>query len=66
MSAIVNVFEQELFGTVHWRVMRKDGQRIFGDRIMTDFPTESEALSAIEGDFRRNKLGDFTIVVKRR
>lgn len=58
----VNVYEQELFGETHYRVMRADGQLIFG-RITTDFPTEHEAVNSVVWEFHRNKLGPVKIVV---
>ena len=51
----VSIYEQEMFGTVHWRVMRDDGRLIF-DRFQTDFPSREEALSAVQGEFRRKHL----------
>lgn len=51
----VSIYEQDLFGTVHWRVMRDDGRLIF-DRFQTDFPSREEAVSACQGEFRRNHL----------
>lgn len=56
----VSVYEQELFGTVHWRVMRDDGRLIF-DRHQTDFPSRDEAIQAIDGDACRNKLGAISV-----
>lgn len=52
----VSVYEQEMFGQTHWRVMRDDGQLIFG-RHQTDFPSREDASIAINGVFRREKLG---------
>jgi len=59
----VRVYEQELFGTVHWRVIRDDGRLIF-DRHQTDFPAQDEAIEAIRGEFRRKNLGEGKIVVQ--
>lgn len=56
MSTIVSVYRQDCCGRIHYRVMRDDGQRIF-ERHMTDFESKDEAVSAIEGEFRRKKLG---------
>jgi hypothetical protein len=52
----VSIYEQEMFGKIHWRVMRDDGRLIF-DRHQTDFESEADAVQAIEGEFRRKKLG---------
>ena len=58
----VSVFEQECFGVIHYRVMRDDGRLIF-DRHQTDFPSESEAVDAILGEFRRKQLGQVRVRV---
>jgi hypothetical protein len=58
----VSVYEQELFGATHWRVMRDDGRLIF-DRHQTDFPSEQEAIAAIAGEFRRKQLGPAQVSV---
>jgi len=52
----VNVYEQEMFGSTHFRVMRDDGRLIFG-RHALDFQSREEASAAIRGEFRRNQLG---------
>lgn len=59
----VSVYEQTCHGRVQYRVMRDDGQRIF-ERIMTDFDTEDEALAAIQGEFRRKRLGAVRVRVR--
>ena len=56
-QAIVNTFEQELFGSVHWRVMRQDWPNMIFGRHQTDFPTCEEAVAAVNGTFRRDQLG---------
>lgn len=61
----VTIYEQELFGKIHYRVMRDDGQRIF-DRIHTDFDSESEAVECVLSEFRRKKLGMVRVHVKSR
>ena len=58
----ISIYEQELFGTIHWRVMRDDGRLIF-DRHQTDFPNRDEAIAAVRGTFRREKLGNGQIRV---
>jgi hypothetical protein len=63
-TTYVSVYEQEMFGATHWRVMRDDARLIF-DRHQTDFPSEQEALAAIEGEFRRQQLGSATVTVFR-
>ena len=57
----VSVYEQEMFGAVHWRVMRDDWQRIFG-AMQVDFPSREEAHAAIHGECRRNRQ-DATVTV---
>ena len=61
----VSIYEQDLFGTIHWRVMRDDGRLIF-DRHQTDFESEGDALAAIKGEFRRKQLGEVEIAIHRR
>lgn len=58
----VSVYEQECWGVIHWRVMRDDGQLIFG-RHQTDFPAEQEAVAAITGEFRRKQLGPAQVTI---
>lgn len=58
----VSVYEQTCHGVVQWRVMRDDGFCIF-DRIQTDFESEEDAVSAIRGEFRRNRLGPVSVRV---
>lgn len=45
-----------------WRVMRLDGDRRIFDANMLDFDSEGEALLAIDGEFRRKKLGPYLVV----
>ncbi|MHC4867947.1 MAG: hypothetical protein ACYTEX_28075 [Planctomycetota bacterium] len=52
----VTIYEQECFGQTHFRTVRDDGWLLFG-RHQTDFPSQEEALSAVLGEFRREKLG---------
>lgn len=59
----ITVYEQELFGSTHWRVVRDDARWIFG-RHQTDFPYESDAIAAIRGEVARNNLGDADIRVQ--
>ena len=66
MNAVtkVSIYEQEMFGATHWRVMRDDGRLIF-DRHQTDFPSEDEAVQAIAGEFRRKQLGEVEATIHR-
>jgi len=65
MAAEVSVIEQECWGKTHYRVMRPDGQRVFGTCSMLDFPTEDEAIVSVKADFSRNRLGPVRISVFR-
>lgn len=56
----IDVYEQELFGAIQWRVMRTDGLRIFGV-LQLDLPTRDEARVMIEGESRRNKWPETVI-----
>lgn len=52
----VTVYEQDCFGRIQYRAVRDDGCLLFG-RHQTDFDTKDEALAAVLGEFRREKLG---------
>ena len=65
MIPTISIYEQECFGKTHYRVMRNDGLLIF-DRHMTDFDSLADAEQAIEGEFRRKKLGGYSLRVVRR
>ena len=54
MTTAVTIYQQEMFGQEHWRAVRNDGVLLFR-RHQTDFPSESEAIAAVEGDFRRRR-----------
>ena len=60
----VSVYEQELFGKVHYRVVRDDGRLIF-DRHQTDFESEADAVACIRGECRRNLLGPVRVTAYR-
>lgn len=59
-----SVYEQELFGSIHYRVVRNDGRAPFDDgSLQVDFDTEDDAVQSIMGHCRRTKLGLHTIRV---
>lgn len=55
----VTIYEQDCHGQTQYRAMRDDGRPIIGQSLQVDFPTKAEAMSAVLGEFRRNKLGPF-------
>lgn len=59
----VSVYQQTCHGRVQYRVMRDGGQLIFG-RHMTDFDSEAWALAAIQGEFRRKRLGPVRVRIR--
>ena len=58
----ISIYEQELFGRTQWRAMRDDGCLICGCHQL-DFDSKDDALTAIRGEVRRNKLGPCKIRV---
>lgn len=53
-SRKMNVYEQDCWGTVQWRVIPGDDEYFLG-RITMDFDGRREAIDAIRGDARRTK-----------
>ena len=58
----VDIYEQDLHGRTHFRVMRADGRLIF-DRQQTDFDSEQDAVSCLRGEPRRNHMGECRITI---
>jgi len=60
----IEIYEQESWGRVRYRVGRIDGHFIF-DRHFTDFDTEEDAVSCTLGEIRRKELGPYKITIYR-
>ena len=65
VNIVVDVYEQELFGQVQYRVMRADGLK-FAGAIQIDCPSQEEALATIEGEARREGLGPVVVHVHKK
>lgn len=59
------IAEQEMFGKVHFRVVRTDGDRRVGGYHQIDLETLEDAQQIAEADIQRRQLGPSEIVIKR-
>ena len=60
---IIEIYEQDVFGTKHWRAKRKDRQMLMGLHQI-DYPTELEAVRSTLAHFRREGDSDATVVIR--